>query len=125
MHSPFGVQLPLSPRSQNWLWRESLPGTTCFPPFPLLKGTKAAGLGHPRTASAPTYPEGVSFQGAHHGQKKGLLQEGKEGADERLQPSQAAKLRGRIPGGGKGQVTHMPAAAELPSGQVPWGWRSG
>lgn len=54
-----------------------------------------------------TYPEGVSFQRAHHGQEQGLLQEGKEGADERLQPGQTAKLCGGIPGGEGADDPHV------------------
>ncbi|KAG8122502.1 hypothetical protein E2320_017995 [Naja naja] len=106
---------------------------TCSPPSSLLTGTEAAG---PGTASDPsqdgtTYPEGVSFQGAHHGQEKGLLQEGKKGTDERLQPGQAAKLRGGIPGRlGIRQVTPKPTSSTLVKAkarvalQIFWIWRS-
>lgn len=42
------------------------------------------------------YPERVSFQGSHHGQKQGLLQQSKHGADQRLHACQTAELGGRV-----------------------------
>lgn len=47
----------------------------------------------------PSYPKRVSVEGTHHGQKQGLLQEGEECADQRLQSCEAAKLGGRVPAG--------------------------
>lgn len=47
----------------------------------------------------PPYPQRVSLEGTHHGQKQGLLQESEECADQRLQSCEAAKLGGRVPAG--------------------------
>lgn len=53
---------------------------------------------HP-TAPDPSYPERVSLEGTHHGQKQGLLQEGEECTDQRLQSCEAAELGGGVPAG--------------------------
>ena len=47
--------------------------------------------------SAHSYPERISSQGSHHGQKQRLLQESKHSADQRLHACKTAKLGGGIP----------------------------
>lgn len=47
----------------------------------------------------PSYPQRVSLEGTHHGQKQGLLQESEECTDQRLQSCEAAELGGGVPAG--------------------------
>ena len=47
---------------------------------------------------APTsHPEGLSFQGSHHGHEKRLLEQGEHSTDEGLQARQCPKVVGRVP----------------------------
>lgn len=44
------------------------------------------------------YPERISTQGSHHGQKQGLLQQREHSADQRLHARQTAELGGWVSG---------------------------
>ena len=78
---------------------ESTAGESPPPPAPQLH----PGRGVPRPPRpAAAHPEGLSFQGPHHGHEERLLQQGKHGAEQRLQARQRPEVLGGVPADGQG-----------------------
>lgn len=62
----------------------------------------------------PSYPQRVSSERTHHGQKQRLLQESKERTDQGLQSCEATKLCGGVPVGAMRPITAST------SHRLPW-----
>lgn len=71
------------------------------------------------TAPDPSYPERVSLEGTHHGQKQGLLQESEECTDQRLQSCEAAKLGGGVPARTIGDLSPQAPLSDFPNTPQP------
>jgi len=99
--------------------------TTCeSPPPPAPQLHPGRGVPWPPRPPA-THPEGLSFQGPHHGHEERLLQQGKHGTEEGLQARQRPEVFGRVPAEEKGAPREGRAPLSSPACALqPWTSRS-
>lgn len=68
----------------------------------------------------PSYPQRVSSERTHHGQKQRLLQESKERTDQGLQSCEATKLCGGVPVGAMRPTHHGQHQSQASLAQACW-----